>query len=211
MITELVILTQSMMKGGYCVTGICVNPGGLNVKQGEFIRLVSDKYGAPLRASHLTYDNASEPCRPLDRITIDIAEHVPCSPQTENNRIKAVPCSPMHKLGECTIDEVMRLHPLDADKYIFLNTSDKIDEWEMRSAELKHSLMLIQVGNLSAHDSRADFFYNGIAYRGIRITDQDYTRRNFSLKQAYLVISLPKDPYTKDGLYYKFIAKIFPA
>ena len=76
---------------------------------------------------------------------------------------------------------------------------------------------------------RASFVYNNVKYDRMRVTDpyyfhggenakyyevessdEDLEIKTQNIGEAYLVASVPNEPYEKDGLYYKFIAAIYP-
>ena len=75
----------------------------------------------------------------------------------------------------------------------------------------------------------ASFVYNNVKYDRMRVTDpyylyggkyakhykvessdEDLEIKTQNIGQAYLVASVPNKPFEKDGLYYKFIAAIYP-
>ncbi len=83
-------------------------------------------------------------------------------------------------------------------------------------ADVGHSLEMVEVRDLRLYPSnsnknRASFICNGRSYDGISVTDPCfYSARNETIDHALLVLSLPNRPFRTDGIYYKFIAKIFP-
>lgn len=126
----------------------------------------------------------------------------------------------LRKRGSSRLEAVTRFHPAEEHKYIFGNNSDSLTEQEMNTFKFDYSLVFVNVKNFEITyqqkrdriSCRASFNYNGHKYSEIRITDPVYTsgREPLKLNEVYLVLSMPKVPYEKDGIFYKFAAKIFP-
>lgn len=54
--------------------------------------------------------------------------------------------------------------------------------------------------------------YKGRLYTDISLTDPEYRKEEYNGKNfgnVALVMSLPAVPYENDGMYYKFVAKVF--
>ena len=77
-----------------------------------------------------------------------------------------------------------------------------------------HSLEIIKVQNLKVlpqeekATKKCEFSYNGREYKFFRVTDPKYFAINADIGNAYLIISIPADPF--NGFYYKFVAAIYP-
>ena len=207
---EVAILTKSSKYKGYCVAGIEVNTG-------EWVRFVSDNeqmHGA-LSAIDLSYPNGHV-CKPLDVVSVEVVRAEPLPYQPENYLIDSDKY--WKKTGECTILDVLDVHPAEIRPYIYGNTYPYVDGEEIDS--IGYSLTLVHVSSLVISQtinfngqvkSKASFIYNGKWYNNMSVTDPDfYSLANGTrFTNAYLVISLPDTPFPED-CYYKFVAKIFP-
>ena len=205
MTMDIVILTKSTMKGGYCVSGI-------DVQSHEWIRLVADSTGSPLNDRLMTCideEGMSKHCEPLDVVRVDV-ETVPLLNHTENCRVKDSADVVMRRLGTMTLDDVVQLLPSETHEYVYGNSAESLSEDEMRGFGFKYSLMMIRVKNLSLRTNKADFDYNGIHYRNMSVTDPYYHGFSAGLGDAYIVVSMPSAPDRRSKRYYKLIAKIFP-
>ena len=206
MMTEILLLTKSTMKGGFCIAGI-------DTHSHKWIRLVQNAEGDPLNGPSSKYQNAEGQCEALDIVSVDIAERVPCGIQSENCRVKS---DTMHKVRSCSVSEVLRLCEPENHEYIFCNTSFRLTDSEVREYGLDYSLMFVQVQNLTINYSKkkADFLYNGRSYKDFAVTDPKFTAKDgflggsVNFGAAYLVVSMPKQPYRTKNYYYKFVAKI---
>ncbi len=205
---RIVILTKSAMHGGSCVAGI-------DIDSGRWVRLVSDVNGSSLGASYMSYCNANGQCQPLDVVSVDVIGSVPIRNQKENCMIKA--CS-MSKICTCSLSQVLQFHRAENHQYIFGNESKRLTEDDMQGFNFNHSLILVYVHDLMFTTfygkNQANFIYNKIKYKYMNVTDPEYFAGKIAdgtkFDHAYLVVSMPKEPYNKDGCYYKFIAKVFP-
>ena len=208
MTKNIIILTKSKKDSGYCVAGI-------EYETGNWIRLVSSSelLKGALTDFHMQSTNG-DICEPLDFVKVEIQEHIPEGCQTENHLIaKGIKWI---KLGTVTIDEVLKIRRPEKRDKIFGSSYSSL----LAVDYFKYSLMLVEVSNLRIYyndngSRKADFNYNSITYKGMSVTDLDYCKKNFhqnefNFDQAYIVVSIPKDPYEIDGKYYKFIAKVFP-
>ena len=178
--------------------------------------------GDPLADFNLMFVNAPGSCEILDVGRIGIARRVPKNNHTEDLMIKY---ALWLKMGRMKLDEVFKIHEPENHEFIFGTPRDYVDVSEMQKLKLNYSLILIKVANLKIYfvenfygeiRGRADFIYNGVEYNNIRVTDPYYLNNSFIKKYylktdvAYLVMSMPSKPFTKNGKYYKLIAKIFP-
>ena len=128
-------------------------------------------------------------------------------------------------MGRLKLEDVLKIHPAENHKFIFGNANNYITEYEMQRFRFNYSLILIQVEELEIFfernfsgniRGRANFTYNGVKYRSIRVTDTGYEpdeqagiSKEFRviIPRAYLVMSMPVNPF--NDRYYKLIAKIF--
>lgn len=196
---DIVILTRSYKRGGLCVAGI-------DAKTGEWVRLVSSdvkSHGA------LTSRTASS-FNVLDQVQVEIEEARPTPYQPENLLVDIK--QRIIKTGTWNLEQVLNLHPAEDPDYIFVNTNRALSEKQM--SETDGSLVLVHVDNFSITDIQrrhASFLYRGNSYY-LSVTDPTYrgTSEETSLDSAYLVVSLPDEPYEENDPYYKFVAKVFP-
>ena len=210
MIKDVVILTKSTMYGGFCITGF-------ELKSRKWIRFVSDAAGTPLMGPQTKFLNVPGFLEPLDIVRVNTTREVPINNHTED---VIVNYETLRKRGSSRLEAVLRFHPAEEHEYIFGNNSDSLTEQEMNTFKFDYSLVFVNVKNFQITyqqkrdriSCRASFSYNNHKYSSIRITDPVYTSRNENLKldEAYLVLSMPKVPFEKDGRFYKFAAKIFP-
>ena len=214
---DAVILAKSSMWGNFCVAGI-------DIDTGKWVRFVSYEKGEPLADYQLIFVNSGGSCEPLDVGRIGIAQRIPRRNHTEDCMIKY---SPWLKIGKLKFEDVLKIHPAEDHKFIFGNANNYITEYEMQRFRFNYSLILIHVEKLEIFfennftgniRGRANFIYNGVKYRFIRVTDTGYEpdeqagiskEFRIMLPRAYLVMSMPVSPF--QGRYYKLIAKIFVA
>lgn len=213
---DAVIMAKSSMFGNFCVAGI-------NVETGEWVRFVAFETGDPLADFNLMFVNAPGCCEVLDVGRIGIARRMPRNNHAEDCMIKY---TPWLKMGRLKLDEVLKIHPPEEHEFIFGTPRDYVDVYEMGKLRLKYSLILIHVEDLRIHFAenfrqtairgRADFIYNGIEYKNIRITEPRFEinadfikNHSFQTPEAYLVMSMPSRPFWQNGKYYKLIAQIF--
>lgn len=208
MTKDIIILTKSKKDNGYCVAGI-------EQETGKWIRLVSSNQ--MLKGALSDFDmqlTNGEICEPLDLVRVEIQEAVPKGCQTENHLIMYG--KKWLKLGTKTINDVLKVHsPSNRDK-IFGSSFPCLNAVDY----FTYSLVLAEVENLriyynSTGSRKAEFIYNTIHYKGVSVTDIEYCRKRihqneFNYENAYIVVSIPNEPYEADGKYYKFIAKVFP-
>ena len=207
---EVAILTRSSKFGGYCVAGVDLNTG-------EWVRFVSNDaqtHGA-LSRRDITYEDRSI-CNPLDVVLVDVVGAAPLAHQPENYLIDSREY--WRKTGECTIADVLGVHPAEVRPYIYGNLSPFVDGEEIDS--IGYSLTLVRVSSLTINQTtniynkpktKASFVYNGKWYNNMSVTDPDFysVPNGTRFANAYLVISLPDTPFPED-CYYKFVAQIYP-
>lgn len=209
MTKDIVILTKSTKRGGYCVAGV-------DAHSGEWVRLTSSdlwSHGA-LTDEHMTYEDGSI-CKVLDCVRIEVARAAPIKHQPENVLIDEK--KKLQKLGTWSLQDILQIHPAEQFEAVYANTKPFLDEEDMEYVD--RSLILVctpwlRIKQMSTPPekprTRANFCYNGQWYNNISVTDPEYYQAEdeTTLRSAYLVVSLPDVPFD-DGQYYKFIAKIF--
>lgn len=206
---EVAILTKSSKYKGYCVAGIDVNTG-------EWVRFVSDNeqtHGA-LSAYDISYADR-QICKPLDVVLVEVVGAVPLGHQPENYLINSREY--WEKTGECTLADILAVHPAEVQPYLYGNASPFVDAAEID--DIGHSLTLVEVSSLTISQTtniygkpktKASFVYNGKLYTNMSVTDPDFysVPDGTRYANAHLVISLPDTPLPEDS-YYKFVAQIY--
>lgn len=206
---EVAILTKSSKFGGFCVAGVDINTG-------EWVRFVSNDertHGA-LSVFDITYENGKI-CKPLDIVSVDVVAPVPLPHQPENYLINSNEY--WVKIGECTLFDVLGMHPAETWPFIYGNLNPYVAGREIDA--IGHSLILVKVSSLlisqttnmcNKPKTKASFIYNRNWYNNMSVTDpQFYSIQNGTrFSNAYLVISLPDTPFPED-CYYKFVAQIY--
>lgn len=207
---EVAILTRSSKFKKYCVAGVDINTG-------EWVRFVSDNeqaHGA-LSAYDISYADGRI-CKPLDVVLVDVVGAAPLALQPENYLIDSHEY--WRKTRECTLSDVLAVHPAEVRPYIYGNTYPYVDDEEIDS--IGYSLTLVHVSSLEISQTinfngqpktKASFIYNGKWYSNMSVTDPDFysVPNGTRFANAHLVISLPDTPFPED-CYYKFVAQIFP-
>ena len=206
-----IILTASSKYGNFCVSGI-------DAYTGEWIRLVSDDaetHGALSSADMLCTNG--KVCSPLDTVDVELEKAVPSLYQPENWLIKKG--SLMKYRKRAPFSYVLEVHPPEKPRLLYNNKRAFLYEKEYNY--ITQSLILIRAEELvlrrkksseGKNKLKASFIYNGISYTDISLTDPQFYRMQdgYTLTSVYLVVSLPTVPYA-NGLFYKFVAKVFPA
>lgn len=209
MTKDVVILTKSTKRGGYCVAG-------LDAGSGEWVRLVSPEvwsHGA-LTDENMTCTDGSC-CGPLDLVRVQIQRAEPLPRQPENMLIDVK--KKFEKRGAWDLQSVLRLHPGENPETVYGNTEHFLTEELISSVD--RSLLLIHtdwirirqwLGDAGKTKTKANFRFKGQWYNNISVTDPEFyqVEDQTTYTSAYLVISLPDVPFD-NGQYYKFIAKIF--
>lgn len=207
---EVAILTKSSKYKGYCVAGIDINTG-------EWVRFVSDNeqtHGA-LSVYDISYANRRI-CKPLDVVRVDVVGAAPLAHQPENYLIDSHEY--WRKTGECTLSDVLAVHPAEVRPYLYGNLSPFVDGEEID--DIGYSLTLVKVSSLTICQTtniygkpktKASFVYNGKLYTNMSVTDPDFysVPDGTRYANAYLVISLPDAPFP-ENCYFKFVAQIYP-
>lgn len=207
---EAIILTKSVMnkektgKQGSCVTAY-------DMYANRFVRFVSDAYGSPI-----PYD-ISDKFSLLDIVSVNVFCPCPISPQTENLLVDPISFSVIGKY-QPGIEAIYRVAPPPSFPRYMTNHSYKLTSVD----GYHHSLELIRVSKLHVFlDSRqkvkAHFQFNHQWRKFYSVTDPDAIQRAYSengdIGDAYVMVSIPTEPYVKDGEsygYFKFLAAIYP-
>jgi hypothetical protein len=202
---EICILTKSLKDRGYCVAGI-------DTKTGEVIRLVSTADGDAIDKELL--DSQKINC--LDVVRVEVIRHCPILPQAENWLLDTA--KPIIKMGTLSKEEVLKLHPLSTEPFIFTNDNAELTTAEIKP--LKHSLEIVEVYRLKLDTSlkgdgrnhhKVIFKYKNNEYK-LALTDPLLRMEDFDklpLGKAILIISIPCHPYGEENLYHKFVVKVF--
>lgn len=207
------ILTKSSKHGGYCVAGI-------DIDTKQWIRLISseDPSCDQIKKDEMVICNQEINC--LDIIEFDFLKNVPTNCQTENwlvnKNIKPKYC------GKISLEKFNSWATMDNNSLFIMNSSNSLCKDEIE--HLKRSLFIFKVQNLKIDTAVIDYFgeakpknkcsfsYNNHIYSNMSLTDPEYRdpkQNGLIIDNALIVASLPCLPY-QDGLYYKFVAKIFP-
>ena len=210
---RLIIITKSSMHKiingemtkGACVVGYCP-------ESRKLIRLTQEPGGAPLNGTAL------QKFVVMDEIEVEIEKEIPASPQNENVLVseKSIRRLGRSRLG---IQEIERTYIAGSSKRFMEDARPALESVEL----FDHSVEIVRAENLSlvwrpgSKRPLASFSVAGQRYLSFRVTDPNHEleepaeeRREQILEAAYLVISIPNVPFPKDGLYYKFIATVFP-
>lgn len=207
---EVIILTKSIKRGGYCVAGIDANTG-------EWIRIVSDDEYTEhaVLDSHMRYSNGNS-VNIFDIVRIDFIEHVPIPVQPENWLFNDSVA--WTKTGQSSLKEVLSIHPYENPDYIFYNTDKAVSD-DYNFPRNHSSLILVKVPysqvfikTFERKKFNYNFTYNGRRYQYISITDEDIRNRmNDKIDGLYpcrpnlpVVFSLAD---TYEGKYYKIAAQ----
>jgi hypothetical protein len=203
---KMCVLTKSLKDREYCVAGI-------DIDTKKWIRLVSSKSGDAIPKEVM--DDEKNPINILDIVSVELKEYVPHGPQTENWLLDDK--EEMYKLNKITLYKMQQIVPMDNDEYIFFSEKAELEKDEI--SKIKNSLIMIKIQNLKLDTSlkgdgrnhhKASFKYNCRDYT-LSLTDPEYRNEELDgivIRNAIAIISIPAIPY-ENGLYYKFIAKIF--
>lgn len=203
---ELIVLTKSSKFSGYCVAGI-------ERKSGKWIRLVTENvtsYGA-VEEKNLIYEDGGC-CKILDIIEAPVISGMEDVLQPEN--VLLVVSEYIRFLGRATMEDVLKVHPVEMKNFIFGNQYQYVTEQKVE--EIRYSLTLVEVHDLYIKQvinpegkckTKADFIYQGYKYENMSVTDyRFYSIEEMLYAGAYIVVSIGT-PY--NGRYYKFISAIY--
>lgn len=208
-VKRVLILASSAKNKNLCVAG-------LDFKSKKLIRLVSnieDTDGA-IPKSYMNGIDVG------DVVDIGVLHSYPNKYQPENYLVNFCK-KPLiqSRFNNNQITEIMEGYSY-SDLFIFGNTDSVLSSHEMENNST--SLAWVHVNEVSVYliesygkkKTRTNFFYNGFKYNNIRVTDQKFFNSEEKMPEAYFLMSLPHKPWITDSgkeLYYKFVAKIFPA
>lgn len=207
---NIIILTKSDKRAGYCVAGI-------DEMTGEWIRIVSSnevtEHAVPLK--DMVCDNG-ELIEIYDVVEIDFLKSVATQVQPENYLYNE--SAKWKKKRKSSLNEVLRLRGCDNTEYVFGNENYRLTEDEVGQQE--KSLLLLKVDDpwyqIKEFPERKvvqlNFRFKGINYRFFKITQASlkekylaYNEGQYTTGTQFFVFSLT-DKY-KDGKYYKVVAQ----
>ncbi len=200
---DIILLTKSSMRSGYCVTGI-------DLATNTFIRLVTGN-NEPLKDMNMQLLNGGI-AKPLDLVRVNLIKPVPDKIQSENwlinNDFK------WKKIRMADIDEITPYINTNIE-YVYKNTNCYLTEEEI--ININSSLVLLNVNNARLNrqtnmygkiKSKLSFEFNGRCYNNFSVTDPEfYNIEKAEYKKLLVAVSLPRD--SLGAGYYKFVAKIF--
>ncbi|CQR73278.1 hypothetical protein SOV_50600 [Sporomusa ovata DSM 2662] len=219
MYKEIILLTMSRKKGGFCTTGI-------DIKTGNWVRIVSDNESIQHAVTHddMVYEDESMP-QIMDIIKIKCKKYFPNYYQPENYVLNN--SYYWEKTGQASIKELLQIHPSEKMPFIFHDTDRCISGTFLKNIneEDRHSLILILPEDVCIHVQEfpekkkvtLSFNYNGNRYRYMSITDTEfentylqYQKGNYKYNQDCLLVISLGDIHT-DQMHYKIIAKVLNA
>lgn len=204
---KLIILTQSSEHKKNCVVGI-------EVTSGRWIRLVSDERVVEdtVTEEDVVYKDGSK-CNIFDIVNVrylndDTKYSLPENIIIDNRYY-------MRKEGSATIEEVLRIHPVEQNQYLLGNRNIRIKESFL--PKMSHSLTLIEAYDLTFHHCmdksgvnriRLGFYYNSVYYEDMPVTDPEYMEvmDGSSMASAYMIVSA--GPIRREYCY-KCVVRIF--
>ena len=209
-----IILTKSPMHkyiGDIQFSGVCVV--AYDPETRALVRFVQAPEGGPVSGRCVsTFDL-------LDEVEADPLESVPEPPQTEN---VLIPKDGIRRVGPGTLsigDIFLRCRRGGKGRYMADTkpSLDAVDSYD-HSVELCRATDLHLRWEAGKNRPRASFNIGNQHHRSYRVTDQRLERRvgepmperSQHIPEAYLLVSIPSVPFDQDGLYYKFIAAVYP-
>lgn len=207
---EIIILTKSDKRAGYCIAGI-------DKKTGEWIRVISsnDSTEHAVPGADLVCDDGRE-VDIYDIVEIEFIKAAPTNVQPENYLYNEK--VQWKKKGKSNLDEILRIHGYDNFDYVFGNIQNRLEGNEVYLAE--SSLLLLKVDNPRYNVKRfpertlfqMNFSYKKREYSFFKITQKDLKEKYSAKSEGWysagtdtFVFSLT-DKY-KDGRYYKVVAQ----
>ncbi|WP_251496524.1 dual OB domain-containing protein [Otoolea muris] len=204
---RMVVLTKSSKYGNNCVAGI-------DLSNGDWIRLVTED-----EASHGAVSDNDLICEGgrsvevLDVIDVPILGMCNDCVQPENVLLDLD--TYIEIKGRMTLDEVLKIHPLERKRNILGNDYGYITEARVNT--VGYSLIIVEVFDLvitqeenpyGKPKTKAKFIYQGTEYENMSVTDQKFysIRSGSKFERAILVVSIGT-PY--NSRYYKFVSAIF--
>jgi len=214
---EIILLAKSKKYNNLCIAGI-------DSSTGKWIRIVSQDSGVS-NAVKVEDAICEDGCVPelLDIVKIECKGRHSNYYQVENYVYD--PGYYWSKIGRATINDIIKIHPLERKDFIFYDTDKKVhkDYLLELNDKVKHSLMLIEPTNIKIHvkqwpnrkDVTMSFNYRGNRYNYLSITDIDHERqylalepKDYVLRDGTLLVLSLGECYKKDNCHYKLIATI---
>ncbi len=205
---DIIILTKSDKRMGYCVAGI-------DRQTGEWIRVVSSNASTEhaVPGQHLVCDDG-QIVDIYDIVEIDFIRAVPKDVQPENYLYNET--VQWRKKGKSDLSEVLHIHGYDNAGYVFGNTANRLEKSEVHL--VGQSLLLLKVErpmyNVKYFPERTvlqlNFSYKSKSYSFFKVTQKDL-KEKYKIEGRYatgtnvFVFSLT-DQYI-DGRYYKVVAQ----
>lgn len=206
---RMILMTKSYKHNNYCVAGF-------ELRSGKWIRLVSSKTLDNAIKKEVIDNPPKKEC--LDVIEVKIIERVPLNCQTENCLINEK--DPISIVAKLQIDDILNSKFLDNYDFIFGNGDKCISEDVATKLDYSLTFVLVQSFTVAINYNdeygkwmnKCSFRYKGRLYTDISLTDPEYRKEEYNGKNfgnVALVMSLSAVPYENDGMYYKFVAKVF--
>lgn len=199
---EIVVLANSVKHGQHCVAGKCVNTG-------KWIRPVSDVHGGELSHDQARYRNpyGMYGVKPLQKIRMGFAQHVPLLHQPENYLIDGNLWMQNYSIVKTDLP-----NHLDEPSSLW-GEGDRVQHLRITQGlyRVNQSLYLVRVDGLDLYTNedrrRASFSYNGINY-DLAVTDPQFDKivREHTDVSGILCVSLGEE---YQGYCYKLVATIF--
>lgn len=203
----MVVLTKSSKYGSNCVAGI-------DLVNGNWVRLVTEddaSYGAVSDEDLICKDGRN--VEVLDVIDAPILGMCNDCVQPENVLLDLN--TYIEIKGRMTMDEVLKIHPLERKRNILGNDYGYITEARVNT--VGYSLIMVEVFDLVISQeenpygkpkTKARFIYQETEYENMSVTDYKFysIQSGTMYERAILVVSIGT-PY--NGRYYKFVSAIF--
>lgn len=216
-IVKAVILTKSEMDA-HDAKGLCTT--GFDLKNNRIVRFVSNEAGGPIEKPYFYGFDL------LDVVTVEVKKACPIAPQNENLLVDQKTFVNKGKYSggiEDIYQKVLRLYagkPQYMDDYFSrMETADRYSHSLEIKKVRKLKIDLSKYGKTEAAFT-ADGYYRNLSYQYFRVKDPKFDlNRNPDIEKdigdAYIVVSIPYDPYTTESGeykgYYKLVAAIYPA
>ena len=181
---EIILLAASKKHKNLCVAGI-------DTSTGQWIRIVSEDstISYAIKSEDAIYEDESLP-ELLDIIEIQCRGRQSSYYQAENYINN--PEYYWKNIGRAEIKEILKIHPLENEDYIFYNAENKVHKdyiLALNDEKDKNSLMLIAPTNITIHVQqwerkkvKMSFLYKGIKYRYLAVTDIDFEQRYLAME-----------------------------
>lgn len=208
---DVIILTKSIKRGGYCVAGIDVNSG-------KWVRIVSDnvRNEHAILDSDMIYSDGTV-ADILDIVRIDFLRSAATPIQPENLLLND--SVQWIKLGKTNLSDVVSIHPYENPDFIFYNCDKSVALSDIKPTN-HSSLFLIEVPQSYIYIKtferkrfNLNFTYNQREYQYISITDErirnmyaDKPDGSYPCRNNIPVVFSLADMY--EGRYYKIAAQL---